>query len=285
MDRSTLFGIQISHTACRVCERIEFYSRETRLSVNDTGEYRRHQGVDVSGKPAKQSSAAGRGRSDAKRKAILRGARDAFLKEGFGRTSMDEVAARARVSKMTVYRHFGSKEDLFAGVITDLCNQIVDHNLRAIFEQEPQEALRQYARRMIEIVFDPDTIELHRIVIAESNRFPSLGKYFYFSGPQACIDPLVQYFERNLNDPRFHISDPSRAAEEFLELLRGYAHLRVLLKLEQAPSRREIAARIKGALLHVLHPTAVGSRPVQENFRAGRLNVSACNARRAVRQG
>ena len=39
---------------------------------------------------------------------------------------MDDVAARAGVSKMTVYRHFGSKEDLFAGVITDLCNEIID---------------------------------------------------------------------------------------------------------------------------------------------------------------
>jgi TetR/AcrR family transcriptional regulator, mexJK operon transcriptional repressor len=236
----------------------------------------------VSRKPSKPEPA---GKSGAKRKAILRGAKEVFLKEGFGGTSMDDVAARAGVSKMTVYRHFGSKEDLFAGVITDLCNQIVDKDLQSIFQQEPYEALRQYAQRMIEIVFAPDTIELHRIVIAESKRFPSLGRFFYASGPQACIDALVGYFERNRDDPRFRITDPLRAAEEFLELLRGYAHLRVLLKIESGPSRREIGARIDGAVRHVLYPAALRERVPAHKPKTGRASASACNAKRAVRRG
>jgi TetR/AcrR family transcriptional repressor of mexJK operon len=65
------------------------------------------------------------GLSDRKREAILKGGKSVFLKHGFGGASMDEVAAAAGVSKMTVYRHFGSKEDLFAGVITELCQRIV----------------------------------------------------------------------------------------------------------------------------------------------------------------
>jgi len=200
------------------------------------------------------SENSGRGKSDAKRKAILRGAKAVFLKLGFGGTSMDEVAARSGVSKMTVYRHFGSKEDLFAGVITDLCNRIVAEDLERIFEQKPEEALHCYAQRMIDIVFAPDTIELHRIVIAESRRFPALGRFFYASGPQVCIDVLARYFERNRCNPHFRITDPVRTAEEFLELLRGYAHLRVLLKIDNAPTRHEIVARLKGAVRHVLQP-------------------------------
>jgi TetR/AcrR family transcriptional repressor of mexJK operon len=196
----------------------------------------------------------GRGKSDAKRTAILRGAKAAFLKSGFGGTSMDEVAARAGVSKMTVYRHFGCKEDLFAGVITDLCSRIVAKDLERIFERKPEEALRRFGQRMIDIVFAPDTIELHRIVIAESRRFPALGRFFYASGPQVCIDVLARYFERNRGNPRFRIVDPLRSAEEFLELLRGYAHLRVLLKIDKAPTRREVVARLRGAVRHVLQP-------------------------------
>lgn len=226
----------------------------------------------------------GKGRSGAKRKAILRGAKEVFLKEGLGGTSMDEVAARAGVSKMTVYRHFGSKEDLFAGVIADLCSRIVDEDLHGIFEQEPDIALRQYAERMVDIVFGPDTIELHRIVIAESKRFPSVGRLFYASGPQVCIDTLVAYFERHRDDPRFRIVDPLRTAEEFLELLRGYAHLRALLKIGPAPSRQEMAARIDGAVRHVLSPP--GARAAASGkLKSARASASARSAKYAVRRG
>ena len=182
----------------------------------------------VSSKPRAQTGGRrGRSKSQVKRTAILRGAKAVFLAAGFGGANMDEVAARAGVSKMTVYRHFGSKEDLFAGVITELGNQIVAEDLERIFAERPEEALRRFARKMIDIVFDPETIELHRIVVAECHRFPKLGQFFYASGPQVCIDVLARYLRRNRSNPRFRIIDPVRTAEEFLELLRGYAHLRV----------------------------------------------------------
>jgi TetR/AcrR family transcriptional repressor of mexJK operon len=192
-------------------------------------------------------------RKDAKRDAILRGAKAVFLKRGYEGTSMDAVALRAGVSKMTVYRHFGSKEVLFAGVIADLCERIVDGDLKAIFESPPHEALRTFARKMIAIVFAPETVELHRIVIAESRSFAKLGRLFYQSGPEACISTLISYFDRHTDDARFKIRNPRRAAEEFLELLRGYAHLRVLLGLQKTPSDDEMEERIEGAIRHVLN--------------------------------
>lgn len=192
------------------------------------------------------------GLSDKKREAILRGAKAAFLKEGFGGASMDQVAALAGVSKMTVYRHFGSKEELFAGVITDLCHFIVAEDLDAIFAQEPQQALRAFARKMTDIVFEPDTAELHRIVIAESRRFPKLGQLFYQTGPQACIDALEAFFIRHKGNPNLRVNDPRRSAEEFLELLRGYSHLKMLLGIEREPSKRDVDARIESAVRHIL---------------------------------
>ena len=192
------------------------------------------------------------GLSDRKREAILKGAKAVFLKHGFGVASMDEVAAAAGVSKMTVYRHFGSKEDLFAGVITELCQRIVAEEIDAIFALKPREALRAYARKMTDIVFARDTAELHRIVIAESRRFPKLGRLFYETGPQACIDALEGYFLRHKHDPALKVSDPRRAAEEFLELLRGYSHLKMLLGIDKAPAARDIEARIESAVRHVM---------------------------------
>lgn len=192
------------------------------------------------------------GLSDKKREAILQGAKAAFLKDGFGGASMDQVAALAGVSKMTVYRHFGSKEELFAGVITELCQFIVAEDLDAIFAQEPQQALRAFARKMTDIVFEPDTAELHRIVIAESRRFPKLGQLFYETGPQACIDALEAFFLRHKGNPSLKVEDPRRSAEEFLELLRGYSHLKMLLGIEREPSQHDVEVRIESAVRHIL---------------------------------
>ncbi len=200
-----------------------------------------------------KSAGPGRnGLSDRKREAILKGAKAVFLRHGFGDASMDEVAAAASVSKMTVYRHFGSKEDLFAGVITESCHQLITGEIEEIFARPPRDALRAFARKMTEIFFARDTAELHRIVIAECRRFPKLGRLFYETGPQACIDSLERYFKRHCNDPTLKVSDPRRAAEEFLELLRGYSHLKMLLGIDKGPSSRDVEARIEAALRHVM---------------------------------
>jgi TetR/AcrR family transcriptional repressor of mexJK operon len=165
---------------------------------------------------------------------------------------MDGIAAAAGVSKMTVYRYFHSKEELFAGVIRDLCERIIDEDLERMLARRPEEALRAFARKMVTILFARDTIELHRIVIAESRRFPALGRLFYKSGPEACIAMLAAYLERHNSRNTLNLRNPRRTAEEFLELLRGYAHLRVLLGLQKTLSARELDENIAGAVRHIL---------------------------------
>ena len=191
-------------------------------------------------------------RGEVKRQAILRGAKAVFLSRGFAGANMDGVAAKAQVSKMTLYRHFNNKEQLFAGVVQALCQPIVDADLEPVFEQEPGRTLHAFAEKMVAIVFARETVELHRIVIAECRRFPKLGRLFYDTGPENCVAALASYFERHRGDRRLVIRDPRRSAEEFLELLRGYAHLRLLLGLDKKPSARDVKARIEAAVRHVL---------------------------------
>src|SRR3954469_25555921 len=58
--------------------------------------------------------------TDRKRVAVINAAIQEFLAAGFDATSMDRVAARAGVSKRTVYNHFPSKEALFAAILRQL---------------------------------------------------------------------------------------------------------------------------------------------------------------------
>lgn len=195
----------------------------------------------------------GRPRSDAKRRAILAGATAAFMEHGFGGTTMDQVVALSGVSKMTVYRYFKNKEELFAGVITDTCDRIVDDDLAALMvDRPPAEALSAFGRRLLAIIFSDEAIALHRIVVAESKRFPQLGALFYEGGPQGSIGVLADYLTRHARHPDLRIDDPWRAAEEFLELLRGYTHLRLLLGIKPKPSAKELDERVARAVNHLL---------------------------------
>jgi TetR/AcrR family transcriptional repressor of mexJK operon len=191
-------------------------------------------------------------RSDAKRRAILHAAKDVFLSAGFRAASMDAIAVGANVSKMTVYRHFRSKEELFAGLIEDLCSRMIGGELALDPERPVEQVLREYAERVLDVLFDPVTIELHRIVVAESRRFPALGRLFYRSGPEATIRALETYLAALSARRRIAVLDTRASAEEFLEVLRGYAHLRLLLGVSGAPSRRERASRVQRALAHML---------------------------------
>src|SRR3954454_13807505 len=146
---------------------------------------------------ASGASTAAVTRFDVKRASIVGGAKDVFLRHGFEGASMDGIAATAGVSKMTVYRYFRSKEELFAGVIRDLCERIIDEDLERMLEREAEEALRGIARKSAATRFARDTVELHRIVLAESRRFPVLGRLFYKSGPEACVAIEAAYLARH----------------------------------------------------------------------------------------
>jgi TetR/AcrR family transcriptional regulator, mexJK operon transcriptional repressor len=199
-------------------------------------------------------SRAGNGRtlSPLKRARIIHAGKAVFLAQGFGAASVDEIAASAGVSKMTVYRHFRSKELLFAGVIDALCQRIIDDDLERMLEQPPRAALPKFARKIMHIIFAKETVELHRIVIAECRRFPKLGRLFYRSGPEACIDMLEQYLDRHRSVGLVKHATPRRLAEEFLDIVRGYPHLRVLLGIDRAPSSSEMRGRVESAVRHVL---------------------------------
>lgn len=187
--------------------------------------------------------------AELKRAAILAGARTVFMEAGFGRASMDAIADAAGVSKMTLYRYFESKEALFEGLIAMSCERILEKDPSAPLEGlPPEEALFRFAQNLLRTVYAPETLALHRIVLAEVVRFPKLGALFYRSGPERNILALSEYLARHSDDPALRIVDARKAAEEFFELVRGYTHLRLLLGLNEFPDEDAIAEQARGAV-------------------------------------
>ncbi|MGB0629345.1 MAG: TetR/AcrR family transcriptional regulator [Alphaproteobacteria bacterium] len=201
----------------------------------------------ASGETRRQRNAAD------KRRIILQGAREIFMAHGFGGASMDAIADAATVSKMTLYRYFDSKEALFAGLIEEQCERILEHDPAAPLAGLPvREALSRFGERLLKTVYAPETLALHRIVLAEVNRFPELGILFYRSGPERNISALADYLGTLAGEGRLTIENPRKTAEEFFELVRGYTHLRLLLSVEAAPDAETLDKQVARAVDTVL---------------------------------
>jgi TetR/AcrR family transcriptional repressor of mexJK operon len=177
-----------------------------------------------------------------KHEQILAAATDAFLQRGFDGTSMDLVARRARVSKVTVYTHFHSKEALFGAIIDGLAGRLVRRiEELAVGDLPPGAALRQFGRRYLELALAASSIDLHRVVVAESARIAALGPVIFEHGPAQIVGSLAGFLARR---KELRIADPRLAAEQFLGMVLGHGQLRLLLNARPAAEVRGSIARV-----------------------------------------
>ena len=162
-------------------------------------------------------------RSDRKRKTLLLAATAVFLEKGYDGTSMDDVAARAKVSKPTVYKYFSDKEHLFAQMVRATTDQI-DDLLRLVVETMDGEAdvntgLAVLAHRFINALMQPQVLRLRRLVIANADRFPDVGRSWYEQGFERVLKTLATTFQSLADRQLLKIVDPLLAANHFVGLL------------------------------------------------------------------
>ncbi|MEA2646993.1 MAG: TetR/AcrR family transcriptional regulator, mexJK operon transcriptional repressor [Chloroflexota bacterium] len=150
-----------------------------------------------------------------------------FLSRGYQGTSIDEVAARAGVSKQTIYTHFANKDDLFQDLVLGNAGRaeaFVSEMLAGIEEAGDLEAsLRELARTYVRFVIRPQVLQLRRLVIAEAARFPDLARAYYERVPARVYAAMAQLFARLSKAGRLRVDDPGAAAHHFAWLTLGQA--------------------------------------------------------------
>jgi AcrR family transcriptional regulator len=150
---------------------------------------------------------------------ILEAATAVFLRNGYVGTSMDEIAALARVSKQTVYKHFADKESLFTAIVAaavDAAGDPVTAEATALADSDDVAAdLKALARDQLGKVLQPHLMQLRRLVIGEAGRFPELGRAFYERGAGRTMATLSESFARLTERGLLRAPDPQLAAAHF----------------------------------------------------------------------
>ena len=130
-----------------------------------------------------------------RRRLILSAAETAFFEQGYGATSMDEIARRCAMSKKTLYRSFATKESLFQDLIERAIGSLADVRPPP---GEPmlgaRETLARALRSMMEMLLHPRQLALARLVVSEAAQAPELSATLHEQGlirSQQYLDGVV----------------------------------------------------------------------------------------------
>ena len=120
-------------------------------------------------------------RKDARPQELLAAALDLFVERGYAATRLDEVAARAGVSKGTLYLYFENKEELFKAVVREnIVAALVDaEDLIAGFEGHSSVLLRKLVVSWWQRIGQTKLSGISKLMMAESGNFPDVARFYH----------------------------------------------------------------------------------------------------------
>lgn len=131
--------------------------------------------------PAALSEASRRGRrKEARPGELLDAALDLFIEKGFAATRVEEVAARAGVSKGTLFLYFPSKEELFKAVVRQsIAGRFAEWDLELNgYEGTSSELVHYCFQSWWERVGSTKAAGLGRLMLSEANNFPEIAAFY-----------------------------------------------------------------------------------------------------------
>lgn len=164
----------------------------------------------------------GRPVNEALGQTIIKAASELFVEMGFQATTLDKVAQRAKISKLSIYRHFENKEALFSAAIVAGCQQLfAPQVLLEGVDGSVEDQLMAVGTLLLRTLLRPDVSSVEAMVMADKTNQKSLSKLHYEAGPAhviAQIEVLLRQFqEKGL----LEVPDPLQSARLFAALFKG----------------------------------------------------------------
>jgi len=172
---------------------------------------------------------------------LLAIARAVFLEQGFAGATMDLVAARARISKQTLYRQHASKDALYAAVVRDWVDRGHDamrpHTAALLDAADVRAGLLRLAAVLHDGVLTPPVLRMRRLVAAEAERFPEVAVDYversWNRNQHLLAEALAELGRRG----RLAVEDADVAAEQFTWLVLAAPLNRLTLQAGTNPYR------------------------------------------------
>ena len=180
---------------------------------------------------------------------ILEAAQHAFMTHGYHGATTDMIQAAAAVSKSTLYRYFPTKEDLFRAAFQAYNKEFLTNIGQIYKDSDDVEAfLYQFGLEFLQALVSPRGRALFRLMVAEGERFPQVGKMFYIVGPKVTSDLVESYLASAHRRGAVRVENPAMAAEHFIGMIRGDLFLRCLLGASLPPSTAQLERFVRATV-------------------------------------
>ncbi|MDQ7250602.1 TetR/AcrR family transcriptional regulator [Dongia sedimenti] len=184
---------------------------------------------------------------------ILDAAAELFTKNGYAGTSIEAIAARAGIGKLTLYRRFADKDAVFLAVALRMAERS-RAELREIADGDGElaDVLGAIGRHLLGIILSPQSIAFHRILFAEAARLPELFARIVPDQPTEMPDATRRLFHRLAERGLVRREDVAFLDQQFVHAIIGKP-LRKALFGASPMTAREQEEHVRKAVALFMH--------------------------------
>jgi AcrR family transcriptional regulator len=166
------------------------------------------------------------------RQRILRAAAQVFAEAGYARATTRTLAAAAGVNEVTLFRHFGSKQNLFAAVIERFGGPAVTTAMEAKLTGDYRQDLLTIGRQLLEVLLERN--DALRLMLCEATHFPEVQEVMV-QNPRQIRLMLARYLGEQIERGQVRSLHPEAMAQAFLGMFFSYAIASGLLEDSMDP--------------------------------------------------
>ncbi len=189
----------------------------------------------------------GRPVNEALHQTIVDAACDLFIELGFQATTMDKVARRAQISKLSIYKHFENKEALFSAAIAVRCKSFAPDALFSGAKGTAEDQLLAVALTLLKLLLSPDVVSVKTMIMADKTNQAHLSRLFYEAGPAQFITQIETLLCQLHASEALSVPSPRQSARLFGALFQG-SDLLTIAGFDANQAEEDIATYCRSAV-------------------------------------